>query len=107
MARGTVPVTDQLRGYMKCEKCQAEFEYLYIGGVGDWQTRITCEVCRHVRKGVPFRQVIVPLIALQYGLSEADAAAREDASQKEYLASVAEAAEYASLQKLKEASDET
>jgi hypothetical protein len=55
----------RLAGYKKCEKCNATFEKLYIGGDGDWRQTIMCEMCFHVRRAIPL-QIIHELIAQQY-----------------------------------------
>ena len=91
---GSGPISDQLRSYMKCGKCKADFEWLLIGGAGDWKTTITCEACFAVQRGVPYDGVIIPLIAIQYGLSEAEARRRDAIVQEAYIASVARAADY-------------
>jgi len=54
-----------LKGYKKCEKCNAPFERLYVGGDGDWRQTIMCEVCFHVRRAIPLK-IIWELLAHQY-----------------------------------------
>lgn len=79
----------RLEQFKSCEKCAASFSNLYIGGVGDWRTTILCEKCFHVRRGVPYEAVILPLIAQQYGLSLEEARKRDGKAQDAYLALLA------------------
>lgn len=87
------PPTGALCDYAECQKCNAPLEWLYVGGVGDWMQTITCERCFVVRRGVPFRQVIVPLVAAQYGYPEGEALARLEGAQADYVASLASTVE--------------
>ena len=50
-----------------------------------------CEKCFHIRVGLSFRGVIVPMVAEQYNLSFEEALLREEESQAEYERIVAEA----------------
>lgn len=84
----------ELSGYKKCQKCKSEFEYLYIGGVGDWRTTITCEVCFHVRRGVPYQRVIVPLVALQYNLTLEEAQRRLNIAHEQYLSDLSSSTDH-------------
>mgnify|MGYP003674565923 CR=1 FL=1 len=72
--------TGEFAGYKACEKCNAGFKDLYIGGEGDWRQTIMCEACFHVRRGIPLR-IIHELIAEQYpNIGTADAAKKADES---------------------------
>lgn len=89
IARGTVPIDGLVKQYMTCEKCQAEFKHLILGGSGDWKSTITCTKCFHIRRGVPHSKVLVPLIALQYGIAELHARHREERIEDEWIKTVA------------------
>lgn len=89
-----VRMEDRFAEYKKCSKCGAGFDRLYIGGVGVWRTSILCEKCHHVHRNVPYRQVIVHLIAEQYDLTYNEALERDQAAQAEYEANVAEEADF-------------
>ena len=94
IALGSVPISQAMQDHMRCTKCNAEFEFLFPGGVGDWRTTIVCEKCFHIRKNVPLQNVIVPLIALQGGIAEWEARQREERAHRAYLESIAKASDY-------------
>lgn len=94
IALGTVAVTPEMSDYMTCQKCQAGFEWQLVGGQGDWRNRIMCEKCFNIVYGVPHGRVIVPLVALQYGLSERDAREREEEIQARWVEKVARASQF-------------
>lgn len=85
---------DTLSEYTNCEKCNAPFSDLYIGGVGDWRTTIMCQRCFHIRDGLSWERVIIPLVARQYNLTIDEARKRDAASQAEYEKMVAEASDF-------------
>lgn len=80
---------DPLADYKRCEKCGST--QVYPGGVGSHRTKILCEKCFHIRAGLSFKGVIVPMVAEQYNLSFEEALLREEESQAEYERIVAEA----------------
>lgn len=88
-AQQRIMITSEMREHMQCEKCGAGLEWLYPGGAGDWRQSLLCERCAHVRKGVPLRRVIIPLIAMQNEISEQEAVERDVRVQEDYMASVA------------------
>lgn len=91
IARGSVAVTSEMREYMTCEKCGAAFEWLFVGGQGDWKNRILCEYCGNIRLNVPYERIIIPLVALQCGISEAEARRKEELVQRAWLEKLARA----------------
>ena len=81
-----------LDSYRRCIKCGSS--KVYPGGVGSHRTKILCEVCFHVRAGMSFKGVIIPLVAEQYGLTFEEALLREEESQAEYEKLVAKASNF-------------
>jgi hypothetical protein len=77
-----------LSQYKTCEKCNAPFEKLYIGGDGDWRQTLMCEMCFHVRRAIPLK-VIWELIAKQYDMSVEAAKKADETSQRAYQAVLA------------------
>lgn len=76
---------DSLKDYYTCKKCgNAVLSRFVFGGVGDWRTTSVCCVCHHVRRGLNFAEVIVPLVARQYDTSETAARAALQAQQEGY-----------------------
>lgn len=89
MTKSRAPKRDPLAQYKTCESCGADFEHLYIGGVGRWQNAIMCLKCDHIRDGVPVDRVIVPLIAEQYDLDHETAKEVNQKAQEDYEAKIA------------------
>lgn len=92
IARSPLTPSAEVQGYMTCPECGSGLEWQYIGGQGDWRQRIVCEYCFHIRKNVPHERVIIPLVAIQYGLTLPEARQREEQAEQEWHATVARAA---------------
>ncbi len=86
----SIEPTSDMKEFMRCEECNASFEFLFIGGKGDWQQTIMCEECFHIRRGVPYTSIIIPLRAIQEGLSVNEASQLLRQQQEDYLTDLAE-----------------
>jgi hypothetical protein len=75
---------DSLAAYRTCPGCGAEIEHLVVGGVGDWRTRIVCDLCGKIQRGVPYDEVIVPLAACKHETTQAVIRNADSISQDEY-----------------------
>lgn len=78
---------DGLEKWKHCERCHSPA--LYVGGVGDWRYTLVCERCFHIRRGVPYKEVIIPLMMEQYGLSREAALEADERAQKAYMEALA------------------
>lgn len=79
-----------LAPYAKCEECQAGLDHLIIGGIGDWRHTITCQKCFHIRRGLDYKNIILPLAARQHGRSISHIKKADELAQREYEKALAE-----------------
>lgn len=81
-----MPAETDLSQWKACPKCGTGLDALLVGGVGSWRNAILCTRCFATQRGLNFERVIVPLVALKYGISWEAAHQADQRSEEEFQA---------------------